>query len=182
MIMRGKNFRSAAFPIAVIDIGSNSIRLVIYENEMRTPTPLLNEKLLCGLGRNRQQDGSLNKKAKQRALDIFPRFRLLCEQVRVKRIYAFATEATRAATDGEDFILAAETALNSPIKILAGHEEAQLAAAGIAAGFIEPDGLAGDLGGGSLELIDIRGGKIHSEISLPVGSLMLLRPSIFYAR
>ncbi len=177
MNRRGKSSRPVAFPIAVIDIGSNSIRLVIYENEIRTPTPLMNEKLLCGLGRNRQADGSLNEKAKQRALNIFPRFRKLCEQVRVKQIHAFATEATRAATDGEDFIRSAEKALDCPIKILAGHEEAQLAAAGIAAGFIEPDGIAGDLGGGSLELIDIRGGKIHSEISLPVGSLNLIEIS-----
>lgn len=177
MNRRGKYFRPGTFPIAVIDIGSNSIRLVIYESEMRTPTPLLNEKLLCGLGRNRQQDGRLNKKAKQRALDIFPRFRKLCKQVHVKQIYAFATEATRAATDGEDFILAAEKGLGCQIQILAGHEEAQLAAAGITSGFIEPDGLAGDLGGGSLELIDMRGGKIHNEISLPVGSLNLIELS-----
>jgi exopolyphosphatase/guanosine-5'-triphosphate,3'-diphosphate pyrophosphatase len=161
----------------VIDIGSNSIRLVIYENEMRTPTPLLNEKLLCGLGRNRQADGSLNEAAKRRALDIFPRFRRLCEQVRVKQIHAFATEATRAATDGAAFIAAAEKALDCRIRVLAGHEEAELAAAGIAAGFPDADGIAGDLGGGSLELIDIRGGKIHREISLPVGSLNLLEVS-----
>ena len=177
MNRRGKNFRSDASPIAVIDIGSNSIRLVIYENGVRTPTPLLNEKLLCGLGRNRQEDGSLNEEAKKRALDIFPRFAKLCEQVGVGQIHAFATEATRAATDGGAFIRTAEKALNCPIDILSGHEEAELAAAGIAAGFLEADGIAGDLGGGSLELIDIRGGKIHKEISLPVGSLNLIEVS-----
>jgi exopolyphosphatase/guanosine-5'-triphosphate,3'-diphosphate pyrophosphatase len=83
---RGKSFTSGALPVAVIDIGSNSIRLVIYENEMRTPTPLLNEKLLCGLGRNRQADGSMNEAAKRRAHGIFQRFRMRCEQVRASRI------------------------------------------------------------------------------------------------
>lgn len=164
-------------PVAVIDIGSNSIRLVIYENEMRTPTPLLNEKLLCGLGRNPQADGSLNEGAKRRALGIFPRFRMLCEQVGAKRIHAFATEATRAATDGAAFITAAEKALGCEVRVLTGQEEAELAAAGVAAGFPDADGIAGDLGGGSLELIDIRGGKIHKETSLPVGSLNLIEVS-----
>ncbi len=173
----GKRFKTTESPVAVVDIGSNSIRLMIYDQERRSPTPLLNEKLLCGLGRRRQPDGSLNEKAKQRALDIFPRFRKLCEQARTRQIYAFATEATRAATDGEDFINRAEQALGCSIQTLSGREEAELAAAGIAAGFLEADGLAGDLGGGSLELIDIRANTIHNETSLPVGSLNLIELS-----
>jgi exopolyphosphatase/guanosine-5'-triphosphate,3'-diphosphate pyrophosphatase len=174
---RGKNFTSDTDPVAVIDIGSNSIRLVIYESEVRSPTPILNEKLLCGLGRNRQPDGRLNENAVQRALNILPRFRKLCEQTKVKRIYAFATEATRRATDGGEFIAAAEQASSCQIQVLDGEEEARLAAAGILAGFNNPDGFAGDLGGGSLELIDIKDREIGNKISLPLGSLNLMETS-----
>ncbi len=177
MDWREKSPASKASPVAVVDIGSNSIRLVIYENEVRSPTPILNEKLLCGLGRDPQPDGRLNPRAVGRALEIFPRFRKLCEQTRVTRTYAFATEATRRATDGEEFIASAERLLGCPIRILRGDEEAQLAAAGISAGFIEPDGIAGDLGGGSLELIDLKGTSVSNQISLTLGSLNLMEIS-----
>lgn len=174
MDWRVKNPASDPHPVAVIDIGSNSIRLVIYETHSRSPTLLLNEKLLCGLGRNRAADGPLNDDAVTRAMAIFPRFRKLCEQTGARRIFAFATEATRKAQNGGEFIRNAENALGCPIRVLSGQEEAELAAAGISAGFIAPDGIAGDLGGGSLELIDITGDAVRNEASLPLGSLALI--------
>jgi exopolyphosphatase/guanosine-5'-triphosphate,3'-diphosphate pyrophosphatase len=171
---RGRIFTQDANPVAVIDIGSNSIRLVVYEDEIRSPTPVLNEKLLIGLGRKLTPDGRLNPKAADRALATLRRFHKLCEQLRVKRTYAFATEATRKAADGADFIARAEKCCGAPIRVLSGHEEAQMAAAGILSGFVDADGFVGDLGGGSLEMVDLAGGKIGSEISLPVGSLNLM--------
>lgn len=171
---RGKIFTQNAEPVAVIDIGSNSIRLVIYEDEVRSPTPVLNEKILCGLGRKRTAQGGLNKAAVERAIAAMRRFRKLTEQTRVKRTYAFATEAVRSAADGAEFIAEAERACGCAISVLSGREEAELAAAGILSGFIDPDGLVGDLGGGSLELIDLAGRSIREETSVPLGSLNLM--------
>jgi exopolyphosphatase / guanosine-5'-triphosphate,3'-diphosphate pyrophosphatase len=171
---RGKIFTQHSNPVAVIDIGSNSIRLVVYEDEVRSPTPILNEKLLGGLGRKRTPEGYLNRQAAERAFAALRRFRRLCQQTRVTRSYAFATEAVRSAKDGAEFIREAEAYCDCPIRILNGREEAELAAAGIASGFLDPDGFAGDLGGGSLELIDLKGHQIVAETSLPLGSLTLM--------
>jgi exopolyphosphatase/guanosine-5'-triphosphate,3'-diphosphate pyrophosphatase len=171
---RGRNFAQNANPVAVIDIGSNSIRLVVYEDEIRSPTPVLNEKLLCGLGRGRAADGRLNAKAVGRALATLRRFRKLCEQLRVSRTFAFATEATRSAADGAEFITRAAECCGCDIRVLSGHEEAQMAAAGILSGFVEPDGFVGDLGGGSLELVELTNGEMRAETSLPLGSLNLM--------
>lgn len=174
MDWRGKIFTQHANPIAVIDIGSNSIRLVVYEDEIRTPSPALNEKLLCGLGRKRTPDGRLNERAVKRALKTLRRFRALCEQTRVKNIYAFATEATRSAKDGAQFIAEAEKCCGVPIRVLSGYEEAQMAAAGIASSFVDADGFVGDLGGGSLEMVNLEAGAMTKEISIPLGSLNLM--------
>lgn len=171
---RGKIFTDLANPVAVVDIGSNSIRLVVYEDEVRSPTPVLNEKILCGLGRKRTPEGGLNKRAADQALRALTRFRKLTEQTRVKRSFAFATEAVRSASDGSAFIAAAEKSLGCPVRVLDGREEAELAAAGIASGFMAPDGFAGDLGGGSLELINLKGAELVDEISVPLGSLNLM--------
>jgi exopolyphosphatase/guanosine-5'-triphosphate,3'-diphosphate pyrophosphatase len=174
MDRRGKIFTQQANPIAVIDIGSNSIRLVVFEDEVRSPTPIFNEKLLCGLGRKRTAEGGLNKRATERAMLALRRFRAIIEQIGAKRCLAFATEAVRSATDGREFIAQAEACCGCAIRILEGREEAELAAAGIASGFVDPDGFAGDLGGGSLELINLRGRDVLDEISVPLGSLNLM--------
>ena len=174
MDRRATIFTQHANPVAIIDIGSNSIRLVVFEDEVRSPTPIFNEKLLCGLGRKRTPEGGLNKRAMERALQALRRFRAINEHVGAKRCLAFATEAVRSATDGREFIAAAEACCGCGIRILEGREEAELAAAGIASGFLDPDGFAGDLGGGSLELINLRGRDVLDEISVPLGSLNLM--------
>jgi len=174
MDRRGTIFNQQHSPVAIIDIGSNSIRLVVFEDEVRSPTPIFNEKLLCGLGRKRTPEGGLNKRAAERALLALRRFRAVNEHIGVKKCLAFATEAVRSASNGREFIAEAEACCGCAIRILEGREEAELAAAGIASGFIDPDGFAGDLGGGSLELINLRGRDVLDEISVPLGSLNLM--------
>ena len=171
---KGTIFSHKSDPLAVIDIGSNSIRLVVYEAAVRSPALLFNEKVLCGLGRKMATTGRLNERAMERALAALRRFYKICEQIGVKHTFTVATEAVRRAENGQDFISRAEKCCHSNIRILKGDEEAELAAAGIAAGFVHPDGIAGDLGGGSLELIDIKGAKVLNEISVPLGSLNLM--------
>lgn len=161
-------------PIAVVDIGSNSVRLVVYDGLRRSPAPIFNEKILCGLGKGVAITGQLNEAAIARALLALRRFRALAKQMGVKTIYAVATAAAREASNGAAFIDKAESALGAGISVLTGKEEARFAALGVIAGMPEADGIAGDLGGGSLELIDIRDGKLNDGITLPIGPLRLM--------
>lgn len=161
-------------PVAVVDIGSNSVRLVVYDGLRRSPAPIFNEKILCGLGKGVAITGNLNEAAIARALLALRRFKALAKQIGVKTIYAVATAAAREAKNGQQFIDKAENALGAGIKVLTGKEEARFAALGVMAGTPEADGIAGDLGGGSLELIDIKDGKLHDGITLPIGPLRLM--------
>ena len=151
-------------PIGVIDIGSNSVRLVVYEGAVRAPTPLFNEKVLCGLGRSIATTGKLGDDAVDRALAALARFRSIARILEVKNVRAFATAAVREAEDGAEFIARAEKACGMRIEVLVGEKEAKLVAQGIMMGFVEPDGIAGDLGGGSLELIDIASDRLEASL------------------
>ena len=141
--------------MGVVDIGSNSVRLVVYEGAVRSPTPIFNEKVLCGLGRQVGSTGHLGEESVERALAALSRFKAIARILGVKNVRAIATAACRDASDGPDFIARGEKALGTRIQILSGQREAELAANGIMMGFRSPDGVAGDLGGGSLELIDV---------------------------
>ncbi|MBI2719158.1 MAG: exopolyphosphatase [Rhizobiales bacterium] len=161
-------------PIAVVDIGSNSVRLVVYDGLRRSPTPVFNEKILCGLGRGVAISGKLNQEGIGRALAALRRFRTLARQIGARQVFAVATAAAREASNGEEFIDQAEEALGVNIDVLSGKEEARYAALGVCAGIPGADGLAGDLGGGSLELIDIADGKMRDGVTLPIGPLRLI--------
>lgn len=160
-------------PVSVIDIGSNSIRLVIYEGVARAPTTLFNEKMLAGLGKGIANTGRLDPDAVTRSMDEFRRFRALSEQAGARDLYVLATAAAREAENGPDFINRAEKILGTRIRVLSGREEAYFSALGIVSGFHNPDGIAGDLGGGSLELVDIKGQTTGDGITLPLGGLRL---------
>ena len=161
-------------PLGVIDIGSNSVRLVVYEGAVRAPTPLFNEKVLCGLGRSVATTGRLGDEAIERALAALTRFRAVARILRVKHLRAIATAAVRDAIDGPAFIVRGEQACGVPIQILSGEREAELAAHGIRMGFADADGIAGDLGGGSLELVDVMGDTLRDATTLPLGGLRLI--------
>jgi exopolyphosphatase/guanosine-5'-triphosphate,3'-diphosphate pyrophosphatase len=159
--------------VAVIDIGSNSVRLVVYEGLTRSPSPIFNEKVLAGLGRQVQSTGLLAPDAVAEALIALRRFRALCDNLQVKRVFGIATAACRDAENGPAFIAEAERICRVRIDVLSGKREAELAALGVVSGIYEPDGITGDLGGGSLELIDVRGNKIRRGVTLPLGGLAL---------
>ncbi len=160
-------------PIAVIDIGSNSVRLVAYEGLTRSPTPIFNEKVLAGLGREVHSTGLLASDAVDKALTALKRFRMLCDRMQVGVLWVVATAACREAKNGKAFVAAAERICRTKVEIVSGKREAELSAFGVVCGFHHPDGLVGDLGGGSLELSEVSGNKVHAGITLPLGGLAL---------
>lgn len=160
-------------PVSVIDIGSNSVRVVIYEGLSRAPTTLFNEKVLCGLGKGLGSSGRMDPEAVDRALAALRRFKALSVQAGATEIYVLATAAAREASNGPDFIRDVEDILGQEAHVLSGEEEAYYSALGVTSGFHHADGIAGDLGGGSLELIDIHDHELGKGITLPLGGLRL---------
>ncbi|MCC6776369.1 MAG: exopolyphosphatase [Hyphomicrobiales bacterium] len=159
--------------MAVIDIGSNSVRLVVYEGLTRSPTPIFNEKVLAGLGREVQSTGLLAVDAVEKALEALRRFRALCDRMEVGRLWAIATAACRDADNGKAFVSEAERICGCSIDMLSGKREAELSALGVVSGFHKPDGIVGDLGGGSLELTAVHGHRVKPGVTLPLGGLAL---------
>ena len=160
-------------PVSVIDIGSNSVRLVVYEGLSRAPVVLFNEKVLCGLGKGLALTGRMDEEGVTRALAALRRFHALSHQAQAHKLYVLATAAAREASNGPAFIRDAEAILGCEIEVLSGEKEALYSAYGVISGFHDPDGIAGDLGGGSLELIDIKGRNCGEGITLPLGGLRL---------
>jgi exopolyphosphatase/guanosine-5'-triphosphate,3'-diphosphate pyrophosphatase len=165
--------RKRAPSVAVIDIGSNSVRLVVYESLTRSLVTIFNEKALCGLGREVQTTGLLAADAVSKALTALRRFRALCRVMKVGRVFAIATAAARDAKNGPDFIAQAERICGCAIQIISGPREAKLSALGVISGIHKPDGIVGDLGGGSLELVEVKGNLVRQGVTLPLGSLAL---------
>ena len=160
--------------VAVIDIGSNSIRLVAFDGLKRAPTIVFNEKVLCGLGRGLQSSSRLNPDGVRLAIPNLVRFTALVQAMGIERVDLIATAAVRDADDGADFCAAVEKACGHSIRVLSGAEEAELAALGVIAGNPMADGIMGDLGGGSLELVDLKDGKIGRATTLALGPLRLM--------
>jgi exopolyphosphatase/guanosine-5'-triphosphate,3'-diphosphate pyrophosphatase len=160
-------------PVSVIDIGSNSVRLVVYEGATRSPTPLFNEKVLCGLGRVVAKRGKIEGESAMRTLEALARFKFLSSQLGAGTPWIVATAAVRDASNGKEFVADIERICEAKVLLLSGKREAELAASGIMSGFYEPDGFVGDLGGGSLELVDLAEGAARQSITLPLGGLTL---------
>ena len=174
---RGRGRLDNRTPVSVIDIGSNSVRLVVYEGATRSPAPLFNEKVLCGLGRGVAATGRLEGDGVARALEALARFRALSTQLGAGRPWVVATAAVRDAENGAAFVTEIEKVCGAKVMLLSGNREAELAAMGIQSGFHRPDGIAGDLGGGSLELVDIAEERMLASTTLPLGGLMLAQRS-----
>jgi exopolyphosphatase/guanosine-5'-triphosphate,3'-diphosphate pyrophosphatase len=165
---------STGATVAIIDIGSNSVRLVVYETLSRAPAQVFNEKEMAGLGRQVASTGMLAADAIEKALSALVRFRILCEAMHVGQLRVIATAAARYASNGPDFIARAEAAVGQPIELISGDREAYLSALGVISGFDRPQGVVGDLGGGSLELAAVDGDEVGDGISLPLGGLALI--------
>lgn len=157
---------------AVIDIGSNSVRLVVYEGPARAPAVIFNEKVAAGLGRGLAIDGRIAEDDAERGLVALRRYALLARHMEVDHLQCVATAAVRDAANGADFIAgAAEAGLQ--IRLLSGEEEAEAAGHGVLSAIPDACGIAVDLGGGSLELAEVANGRVGRCVSFPLGVLRL---------
>ncbi|CAN5152875.1 Ppx/GppA phosphatase family protein [soil metagenome] len=158
---------------AVVDIGSNSVRMVLYRLEGRAIWTVFNEKVLAGLGRDLPATGKLSPAGVELALTTLRRFAAVLEGVRPAYTFVAATAAVREAIDGPDFCgrVAAETGLQ--VRVLSGEEEAHYSALGVVAGDPSATGVAADMGGSSLELIRIGEPELKPGVTLPLGPFSL---------
>jgi exopolyphosphatase/guanosine-5'-triphosphate,3'-diphosphate pyrophosphatase len=159
--------------VAVIDIGSNSVRLVVFEGPARAPVPKFNEKVLCGLGRGLAETGRLNEAGVEQAFETMRRFVALIGRMGVADVQAVATAAVRDAENGAAFVAELERRSGVRVRVLSGVEEARFSALGVVSGIPDADGVVGDLGGGSLELVEVAPGKPGQSVTLPLGPFLL---------
>jgi exopolyphosphatase/guanosine-5'-triphosphate,3'-diphosphate pyrophosphatase len=157
--------------IGVVDIGSNSIRLVVFDRLTRVPQLLFNEKVLCGLGRGISSEGRLNEEGMASALVNLGRFVRLAKAMGIARLDLLATAAVRDAVNGGEFAATVRKRWGAPVRILSGSEEARLSAQGVVSGIADADGIMGDLGGGSVELVGLDRGRLGPHVTLPLGPL-----------
>jgi len=165
---------------AVIDVGSNSVRLVVYRIDGCAMTSTLNEKVMAGLGRDLSRTGALAKDGAEQAVRALKRFATLLEAQGIKSIYPVATAAVREAKDGRAFAARVEEETGIKLRILDGTEEAHLSALGVSAGAPDAVGVVGDLGGASLELIKVGPKGVSGGETFALGPLALAREEFDY--
>src|SRR5260221_6127879 len=166
--------RLEAGRVGIIDVGSNSIRLVVYERASRAPLPVFNEKVLCGLARGLDATSRLNPQGVEMALANIDRFATLAHNMKVTSLDLLATAAVRDASDGPEFMHALESRPGIKAHIVSGQDEARFSGYGVMCGMPDASGVMGDLGGGSLELVALGRGRIGSSSTLPIGPLRLM--------
>ena len=159
--------------VAVIDVGSNSVRLVVFDGAARSPAYFFNEKLMCALGAGLADTGHLNPEGRKRALEALHRFTTLAEAMGATPIHTVATAAVREATDGPAFIEEVEALTGLRLRVIDGLEEARLSAQGVLLGWPGAEGLMCDIGGSSMELAVLKGGEIGDCVTSPLGPLKL---------
>lgn len=155
--------------VAVIDVGSNSVRLVVFDGGARAPAYFFNEKMACGLGADIAQTGRLSIEGRALALETLRRFAELARRMKVSALDAVATAAVREAGDGEEFRDEVERATGLRLRVISGEEEARLSALGVLLGEPQAEGAAADMGGASMELAQLSRGVVGSRLTLALG-------------
>ncbi|MCY4542286.1 MAG: Ppx/GppA family phosphatase [Rhodobacteraceae bacterium] len=160
---------------AVVDVGSNSVRLVVFDGAARSPAYFYNEKVMCGLGSALATTGRLDVKGKQRALETIRRFMHVAGEMEVTAIVGVGTAAMREASDGPEFLQHLREVVGLNLIVASGEQEAILAGQGVVLGFPDADGLVSDLGGASMELARIADRRISNCLTSQLGTLVIRR-------
>ena len=159
--------------VGVVDVGSNSVRMVVFDGAARSPAYFYNEKIMCGLGKGLAQTGRLHPEGKARALSALKRFSLLAKGMNINPFTVVATAATREAADGADFQAQVLRETGLKLHVIDGPEEARLSAQGVLLGWPEARGIVCDIGGNSMELARIGDGHVGKRVSTPLGPFRL---------
>ena len=159
--------------VGVVDVGSNSVRMVVFDGAARSPAYFYNEKIMCGLGKGLAESGRLNPEGRRRALAALKRFSLLAKGMGIETLTVVATAATREAEDGPEFQLQVLRETGLKLWVIDGGEEARLSAQGVLLGWPEARGIVCDMGGNSMELARIGDGKVGRRVSTPLGPFRL---------
>ncbi|MBW6506248.1 MAG: Ppx/GppA family phosphatase [Rhodobacteraceae bacterium] len=159
--------------VGVVDVGSNSVRMVVFDGAARSPAYFYNEKVMAGLGQGLAESGKLNPRGRVRALAALKRFSLLARSMGAAPLSCVATAAVREAKDGAAFAREVEKETGLKLWIIDGQEEARLSAQGVLLGWPDADGLVCDMGGNSMELAVVAKGKVGARVSSPLGPFQL---------
>ncbi|MBT9384589.1 Ppx/GppA family phosphatase [Pseudooceanicola sp. CBS1P-1] len=159
--------------VGVVDVGSNSVRMVVFDGAARSPAYFFNEKIMCGLGAGLSETGRLNPEGRRRALAAIHRFQLLAAGMDAAPLTTVATAAVREASDGPEFIAEVFQKTGLKIHVIDGREEARLSAQGVLLGWPGSYGLVCDIGGSSMEIARIRDGKVGERETSQLGPLKL---------
>ncbi len=159
--------------VGVVDVGSNSVRLVVFDGAARSPAYFYNEKIMCALGAGLSETGRLNPEGRERALSAIRRFQHLARGMGLAPLMAVATAAVREASDGAEFCEQVERETGLHIYVIDGQEEARLSAQGVLLGWPGSYGLVCDIGGSSMELAEISGGRVGKRVTSSLGPLKL---------
>ncbi len=160
--------------VGVIDVGSNSVRFVVFDGAARSPAYFYNEKIMCALGAGLSETGRLNPRGRERALDALCRFAALARGMGLSSVMAVATAAVREARDGPDFVAEVLRRTGIALAVIPGDEEARLSAQGVMLGWPGAYGLVCDIGGSSMELAELDRERIGRRVTSPLGGLKLL--------
>ena len=160
--------------VGVVDVGSNSVRMVVFDGAARSPAYFYNEKIMCALGQNLGATGRLNPEGRVRALSAIKRFQYLAEGMKTGPLTAIATAAVRDAEDGPEFAEQIRRETGLELHVIDGVEEARLSAQGVLLGWPEAEGIVCDLGGASMELAEVAKGEVGRRVSSQLGPLKLL--------
>ena len=159
--------------VGVVDVGSNSVRMVVFDGAARSPAYFYNEKVMAGLGQGLVQTGLLNPRGRARALAALRRFALLADGMGIAPLTVVATAAVREARDGPDFQAEVLRETGLRLQVIDGDEEARLSAQGVLLGWPDAQGIVCDIGGNSMELARIGGGKVGRRATSPLGPFRL---------
>jgi len=159
--------------VGVVDVGSNSVRLVVFDGVARSPAYFFNEKVLCGLGQGLAESGVLSPMGRRRALAALRRFSTLLTHMGVKTVSTVATAAVREAADGPEFCAEVLHETTLALDVASGEKEAGLSAQGVLLGWPDADGLVCDIGGASMELARLHNGEVGAKATSPLGPLKL---------
>jgi exopolyphosphatase/guanosine-5'-triphosphate,3'-diphosphate pyrophosphatase len=159
--------------VGVVDVGSNSVRLVVFDGAARSPAYFYNEKIMCALGAGMAETGHLSPQGRARALSAMRRFSKLADGMDLAELTVVATAAVRDASDGRAFCDEVERETGLKIWVIDGEEEARLSAQGVLLGWPGAYGLVCDIGGSSMELAEISAGRVGKRVTSALGPLKL---------